>query len=314
MVTVQSALRTLQVEIVSRVFSPGKVDHGLQVIQLYAVLRTLWIVHLQLLQLFVKGVAHLGRPFLFLGFRFQITAFGRTLAVAQFLFDVLDLLLQEVFALLFIQVLARFRANLFFKFKQLHFLVQHFQRNHDALVHRVGLQHTHLVLVGERHVGAHVVDAQNVVLDVVQGKLCLVGDIIVLFDVLDGLLAKVLCGRLVFLIVRLGQYFRGNGRQSLQERFGLGDLFQLTASHRLNDGRDVLSMSRHFQHAHQSGVYTVSVQVFLMRFFHICIFLAEYGEYGIGGFLGFFNQFQAVFATNEDGAEHAREHHHVACC
>ena len=103
---VKYALCTLEVEVVLGIFSPRKVCHCLEIVILYAVLRALRIKHIQLVKLLSEYLVHLFRPSLALSLLLKVLAFWRTFASAKFLLNVLDLLLQEVFALLLVEILA----------------------------------------------------------------------------------------------------------------------------------------------------------------------------------------------------------------
>ena len=133
--------------------------------------------------------------------------FGRTFAVTQFLLDILYLLLQEVFALLFVDVFARFRTYGLLNLQQLHLLVQGFQGDIHAFERVVGLQHVHLIVKVEGHVRADEVGSDNVVVYVCYGKLRLVGHFLVHLDKFHGLTAKVFHGRMVFARVFVDKYF-----------------------------------------------------------------------------------------------------------
>ena len=166
-VVVQYALRALEVEVVLGVLAPGQVGHCLEVVELYAVLRTLRVEHIQLVKLLLEYLAYLLWPVLGLGFLFQLLALWRAFAVAQLLLDVLYLLLQEVLALLLVEVLACFRAYVLLQFEQLYLLVQCTQCTNDTILKAVGSNKILLVFDVERQVGTYKVDGNNIVGDVV---------------------------------------------------------------------------------------------------------------------------------------------------
>ena len=105
-VAVEYALCTLQVEVVLGVFTPRQIDHCLQIVELNAVVGTLRIEHVELVEFLSEHLLHVFAPELCLGFLFQFLALGRSLTVAKFLLYVLDLLLQEVLTLLLVEVFA----------------------------------------------------------------------------------------------------------------------------------------------------------------------------------------------------------------
>ena len=134
MVAVEYALCTLQVEIVLGILAPRQIDHCLQIVELNAVVGALRIEHVELVEFLSEHLLHVFAPKLCLGFLFQFLALGRTLTVAQFLLDILNLLLQEVLTLLLVEVFASLRAYVLLEFEQLHFLVHHAQHADDALL------------------------------------------------------------------------------------------------------------------------------------------------------------------------------------
>ena len=75
MVLVQDLLRTFQVQIVLRIFSPGKTYKRLQIVQLHIELRTLGIQVVQFVSLLVEYLTDLIRPVLVLGLPQQFEFF-----------------------------------------------------------------------------------------------------------------------------------------------------------------------------------------------------------------------------------------------
>ena len=106
-VLVKNAFRTLQVKVVLGIFIPGQIDHRLQIVHLYTVIRALRIQRVQLVQLLLKGLGNIIRPLFGLGLFYQFLLVGGGITVTQFLLDVLDLLVQEVFTLLLVKILPR---------------------------------------------------------------------------------------------------------------------------------------------------------------------------------------------------------------
>ena len=122
-VVVENALCSFQVEIVLGIFAPRQSYHCLQIVELYAILRTLWVEHIELVEFLTENLCNILRPVLLSRFLLKFLAFRRTFASAKFLLDVLNLLLQEVFALLFIEILASLCADILLQFEQLNLLV-----------------------------------------------------------------------------------------------------------------------------------------------------------------------------------------------
>ena len=111
-VVVQNALGTGQTEVVLGVGIPRQIYHRLQESDLYRIVRTLLVQRVELGDFFLENLGGFLAPVL--RFRlFQNLLLLRTgVAFSQFFPDVFDLLLEEVFLLLFIEVVVGFVLNL----------------------------------------------------------------------------------------------------------------------------------------------------------------------------------------------------------
>ena len=127
MVFVQSLFCVFKVQIVSCIRTPRKIEHGLQIVKLYAVIRRLWMGAFQFSQFFHKCFPDFCVPthsFCLLAHFFYFLLLA---AATQFILDSLDLLLQEVFALLLVDIFTGTHLDGCLDFCQLHFAVQDFQ-------------------------------------------------------------------------------------------------------------------------------------------------------------------------------------------
>ena len=167
MVVVEHASGTFQVEVVAGIFVPRQVYQRLQIGKLYAVFGALWVEHIQLVQLLIKHFCCLLAPFALAGLFFQLFAFGRASRSAQLFLNVLNLLLQEVFALLLVKVFARFRAYRLSQFQQFALAVNHAQCHQHAFLHVVGFDKFYLIGHAEVHHRADIVGHHNVVVQIV---------------------------------------------------------------------------------------------------------------------------------------------------
>ena len=127
MVLIKDLLRALQIQVVLCIFSPGQVHQCLQVIQLHTVLRSLRIEQIQFVKLFVECLMNLFRPFLVACLCLQVFSLWRTFTVTQLFLDIPDLLLQEVFTLLLIQVFTGLCTDVGFDLQQSYLLMQDLQ-------------------------------------------------------------------------------------------------------------------------------------------------------------------------------------------
>ena len=101
----------------------------------------------------------------------MVSALARLLRCsAQFVLDGLDLLLEEVFALLLVDVLAGAHLDGFLDFGQLHLAVQDFQQAVSALAQHAELQEFYFFILFQGKVGADEVHQEHRVVDVADGE------------------------------------------------------------------------------------------------------------------------------------------------
>ena len=136
MVAVQNLLGTLQVHVVLGVLTPGQVHQRLQVGELYVEVWRVLVYLVQLLHLFVEVFLDVLGPVFFAGFFQQVFLFGCTL-VAHLGLQVFYLLLQEVVALLFVNVVTRLVADVELQRLQVDFAVNDAQHVEQSLLQRV---------------------------------------------------------------------------------------------------------------------------------------------------------------------------------
>ena len=154
-VVVQNALGTGQTEVVLGVGVPRQIYHGLQESNLYRIVRTLLVQRVELGDFFLEDFGGFLAPVLCFCLLQNLLLLRTGVAFSQFFPDVLDLLLEEVFLLLLIQIVVGFVLNLCLDAEQMAHLVQRSDGNHDALAEIFLFQHLDFVLDGERKEGAH---------------------------------------------------------------------------------------------------------------------------------------------------------------
>ena len=118
-VAVENPSSAVQVEVVLRILVPRQRNDCLQISHLHAVVRALRIEVVELLHLLVEEFPRLFRPFLGLRLLHELLALRTTALVAEFLLNVLYLLVEEVVALLSVQVLMRFLPDILHQPEQL---------------------------------------------------------------------------------------------------------------------------------------------------------------------------------------------------
>ena len=133
MVAVENATGTLQVEVVFGIFAPGQAYELFEIVDLYAVFRTLSIEHIEFVKLFFEEFGNLIGPFLVLGFLFQFTLLSGATVRAELFADILHLLLQEILLLLLVKILVCLLPDLVFQFIELDVAVLQFQQFHESL-------------------------------------------------------------------------------------------------------------------------------------------------------------------------------------
>ncbi len=124
MVAVQHLLCALQVEFIVGVFPPGEVEHQLQVVQQYGILRGRGVDPLYLIQLLLKGLLHLLAPFLFPCPVAHPLQFLGIHVTAEFLLYLFHLLVEEIIALLLFHIVADLGLDLVLQLQDLQLLVE----------------------------------------------------------------------------------------------------------------------------------------------------------------------------------------------
>ena len=119
------------------------------------------------------------------------------------------MLLQEVFALLLIDIFASLRTYIHLQLKQLNLLVKCFQRLDNSCCHRVGFQHIDFVTGIERQIRTNEIYDDYIVSDIADSELRLVGNLIILLDILCRGLPKVVNGSVKLFVFGIGYYFVG---------------------------------------------------------------------------------------------------------
>ena len=146
MVLIENLLGTLQVQVILRIFAPRQTDEGLQIVQLDVELRTLRIQVVELIGLLIKDLAYLIRPLLVLCFTEQLTLLRCRLTIAHLCLQVLDLLLQEIVSLLFIDILTSLVSDVGLEVLEVDLTVQDLHHTEQAFLHKFHLQQYHLFL------------------------------------------------------------------------------------------------------------------------------------------------------------------------
>ena len=134
MVLVQHFLRVREVQVVVGHFSPGEVQHELDVGILDAIVRRGGVVLLQAGHFLVKDGSHFLGPLLFIGPAPHLFEF-LSLVHAQLFLDGAELVVEVVFPLLLVYVRFHLLVDFLLDLEQLRLGVQHPQQGHAAFLH-----------------------------------------------------------------------------------------------------------------------------------------------------------------------------------
>ena len=307
MVAVQNLLGTLQVQVVFGVLVPRQIDQRLQISQLYVEVGRIGIHLVQLLQLLVEELLDILGPLLFAGLLQQVLLFGRTF-VAHLSLQVLNLLLQEVVALLLVDIVACLVADVELQVLQIDLAVDDAHCVEQTLLDGVHHQQLHFLLCREGHVRADEVQRHDVVVHILQGERCLVGNILHQIDVLRHRLAQVVHSSPKLYVMLVGFLLGSFTDVPLQIGVIFDDVLQLNTSQALHNGSDVTIGQRQcFQHFADD---TIVIEVGTDRHFHIWVTLGEDTDEHVV-FLGLANERHAGLTANEDWRYYSRKQHQI---
>ena len=191
MILIQNLLSSLQIQIISGIFTPGKTYERLKIIQKYIEFRTLRIQIVQLVGFLKKSLTDLCRPF-FSFCLLQQFIFLRRRFVTHLCLHVLNLLLQEVVALLFINILTSLVTDVSFQILKVDFAIDDFHHIEETFFYRLHLQQLDLFLNREWHVRAYEVQCHDIIGNILDGKGCFVGDVLTYIYILINKIAKVI--------------------------------------------------------------------------------------------------------------------------
>ena len=137
-------------------------------------------------------------------------------------------MLEEILSLLLVDVLTRASTYILFEFQQLGLAVHGLQSQHHSLVQRSFLQHVYLLFGTEEETRTNIVQQYHIVVDILYRKLCLVGYLLILFNVVQRQRTQVVNGCLEDGIVFLWNLVGRGMHHSHQERPYCRQSLQLT--------------------------------------------------------------------------------------
>ena len=308
MVFIQRLLCISQVQIIRCINAPRQTHHSLQVVQLHTVIGRLRMHALQLIHFFQECTFYFFIPFYGFSFFAHFFQFLLLTATTQFILNGFNLLLQEIFALLLVYILAGAHLDRFLDFGELNFPVQNFEQTIGAGTQCVNAQQLYLFILLQGQVGADKVHQKHRVGNVLDGKCRILRKHIRRFDIAYGQVFARFYQCLELLIVFCGNFLIKRAYTSFQIWSNFRYLFQFNALGALQDNGSRLI--RHFQHTDNLGNRTYCMQVLKQRRFRISYFLTHHGD--ICTFLFCLtHQFQGRFSSDRHRHKHTRKQNHV---
>ena len=211
---------------------------------------------------------------------------------------ILNLLLQEVVALLLVDILTCLVTDFGLKIKQVNLAIHDTHGIEQTLLHGVHLQQLHLFLRTEGQVRADEIQRHDIVCHVFQRKLCFVGNLVTHADVLIYRLAQIFHCSLELNVALVGLFLRHIGDVALQIGVIFRDILQLDTSQSLHNGGNIAVGQR--QGLQYLTDYTIVEKIRTYGHLYLCISLGE-DAYEYVFLLGLADERHARLATNQDG-------------
>ena len=117
---------------------------------------------------------------------FELAGICNLWVIAELVLDGAHLLVQEVLALLFVEVFAHFILNFIAHFEDLDLGGEVLEHHHDAFFHVHFFEHSLFFGDIRIHIGRDEIDQETWTVDIADGKLCFGGDIGAFADDLQG--------------------------------------------------------------------------------------------------------------------------------
>ena len=209
---------------------------------------------LEFIEFLIEEVLHVVRPLLEPCLRLQLLCLWRRLVSSHLGLYVLNLLLQEVLALLLVEFVVGLLTYVVAYLYKLQLTVEMTQYHEHALLELIGFQHFQLSLHWEWHVACYKVDEKSVIVELLNSHCALVGYFLVGVDVFQGGLLEVLACLLklnvLAIYIFLGRWFaccKQHHAKSLERRYShLAEGLYDTGFH----------SSRHVNTLHHPGKHT----------------------------------------------------------
>ena len=274
MVFIQRLLCISQVQIIRCINAPRQTHHSLQVVQLHTVIGRLRMHALQLIHFFQECTFYFFIPFY--GFSFFAHFFQLLLlaATTQFILNGFNLLLQEIFALLLVYILAGAHLDRLLNLGKLHFPIQNLKQAISAGTQCVNTQQLYLFILLQGQIGTDKIYQKHRVINVFDGKCRILRKHFRGFYVTHGQILTCFYQCLKFLVIFSRYLFIEGSYTPFQIRSHFHYFFQLNAFGTLQNNSRCLI--RHFQYTDNLGNRTDCMQVLKYRLLRISGFLTHY--------------------------------------
>ena len=309
MVAVEPLLRAVQVEVVGGAVLPGQFGHQLQVVQLHGVFGYGRIHPFQLAQLLEEELFGLILPLLLFGFLAQFVDVLVGRVSAQLVLDRAHLLLQEVVALLLVDILLHLGLDLVLEFDQLLLADQDFEQAACARQQARGLQQPLAVGVGQVDVRADEVDDAALAVDVLDREGGLLGHVRRDVDDPEGHVLDRIHQRVELDVAAFGHavFQRGDARFEIGFRGEV--LLDLDLLEAVQDHRQVAV--GHLEDLEDTRGGADTVQVVRAGLLHFGLLL-QYGAHQAAGGFHVADQLHRALAPHGDRRDRAGEQHRAA--
>ena len=143
-ILIKNLLSILEIEVINRHVTPREIEHELDIIILYAVVRRAWIISLKLSHLLVEDFLDGRSPCLFLC---TCTKLSKLLDVihSELLLDGLELIVQEIFSLLLINLCLHLLVDFLLDLLEFNLGIENRKKLHRTGKHVTILEKFHLV-------------------------------------------------------------------------------------------------------------------------------------------------------------------------
>ena len=309
MVFVQHLFGIGYVDDVVRINIPRKCQQSLKVSQLHVVVRRLRVDPFQFAYFFFESFAHFASPFLVAGLFSQFFHLV-ILSVAQLVLNILDLLLQEIFTLLAIQIFASTHLDILFESSQLHFLVQHLNQPVKAVFQIVDAKQGITVFLREREVRTDEVDQDLRFVQVLDGKSRIRTHSFRCFYIFGAQFTACIHQGFHLVGFLYLHVFLNEADFTLQVRTGSRDFVQIYLGTIGLENNSRIA-SRHFKNTQNFTDHSYGVKIFKAGSLHLAHFLSrdDDGRFFLQGGI---HQLERTLSAYSDRHNHRWEHYQIA--